>query len=132
MGRPSMLTPDVQEEIIKYAMEGIPVETASAAVGITSRCLQLWMVRGERESDAWDSDDEPAAGTHASFFRAVAQARALATIDLFMRVKRGDTKPGISNGPGKSAQWLLGAGLSVKAAAAERQEVCLAAMVHHR
>ncbi len=105
MARPSKLTRVVEATVAGHVAEGIPLDTAAQAAGITGRTLHHWMVRGEKDSEELELHEVPEAGTYASFFQSVTRGRARATIDLFMYVKRGDHKD--ARNTGKSAQWLL-------------------------
>lgn len=107
MGRPSKLTPELQDEICTYIRDdSVPLVTACGAVGITPRTMQYWMAAGEKAASEWTGDDEPERGTPASFFRDVTRAQALAEIEDIKRARRGDDR-GESNGRARCAQWML-------------------------
>lgn len=101
-----MLTAERHDDIVAFSLKGIPLTVAAQATGISARCAELWMARGEKDWDAWDQDVEPEVGTHAAFFREVRRAAAIWEIERFGVALSGDM-PGVGNGPGKSAQWAL-------------------------
>ncbi len=106
VGRPSKLTRERHAEIVELSRKGIPLQVAAQATGISGRCAELWMAKGEKEWDAWEDEEEPEAGTHAAFFREVMRAGAQWEIDKFEDALFGDGA-GVGNGKGKSAQWAL-------------------------
>jgi hypothetical protein len=65
-GRPSKLTPELQERILEYIRKGAFIERACQLVGIDQRTYHYWMERGERDST----------GEYFQFFQAATQARA--------------------------------------------------------
>ena len=50
-GRPSKLTPEIQEEILRVIKSGNYIETACAYVGINKSTFYEWLKRGAREKD---------------------------------------------------------------------------------
>lgn len=50
-GRPTKLTPELQEEICKAIRAGNYIETAAAFAGISKNTLYEWMKRGAREKE---------------------------------------------------------------------------------
>lgn len=50
-GRPTKLTPELQEEICKIIRAGNYIETAAAYVGISKNTIYDWMRRGAREKE---------------------------------------------------------------------------------
>lgn len=50
-GRPTKLTPELQEEICKAIRAGNYIETAAAFAGISKNTLYDWMKRGAREKE---------------------------------------------------------------------------------
>ena len=50
-GRPSKLTPKIQEEILRVIKSGNYIETACAYVGINKSTFYEWLKRGAREKD---------------------------------------------------------------------------------
>lgn len=50
-GRPSKLTPEIQEEILRIIKSGNYIETACAYVGINKTTFYDWLKKGAREKD---------------------------------------------------------------------------------
>jgi hypothetical protein len=79
MGRPSLLTPDVHDGIMKMITAGVPFKTAAEAHAISYQTFQNWRIRGrdalavaqEHEQDV-PADDEK----YVAFFEGVPVARA--------------------------------------------------------
>lgn len=89
-GRPTKLTPELQEEICQYLADGHFREVAAQAAGIAYRTLAHWCRLGK-------SGEAP----YAEFLHAVqkAEQRAeLAMLKLVMRAAEGDAK---------HAEWFL-------------------------
>lgn len=55
-GRPTKLTPEKQEEIIKYLRAGNYVETAAAYAGLSKASVYNWLRRGRREIERVEDD----------------------------------------------------------------------------
>ncbi len=55
-GRPTNLTPEVQEEVCNAIRAGNYMETAAAFAGIDKTTLHDWMRRGAREIDRLEKD----------------------------------------------------------------------------
>lgn len=70
--RPSKLTPEIQESIVKLLEAGNFIETTCEALRLGRRTFNDWMDRGAR-----DADDE-VESEHREFYEAVQQARARA------------------------------------------------------
>jgi predicted aldo/keto reductase-like oxidoreductase len=51
MSRPTKLTPELQDEIVKIIRAGNYIETASAYVGINKTTLYAWLKRGAKEKE---------------------------------------------------------------------------------
>ena len=49
-GRPSELTPEVEESLLKNIRAGVPIQTAAIAVGISRQTFHNWMKRGSDEA----------------------------------------------------------------------------------
>lgn len=103
---PRLLTTKRHKDIVKNTRKGIPLVVAAEATGITGRCAEYWMAKGRKAWDDWDSEDDPAVGTYAAFFREVTRSGAQWEIDKFETAMGGD-QAGVGNGKGKSAQWAL-------------------------
>jgi transposase len=65
-GRPSKLTPELQQRIVDYVRKGAYIERACQLCDIDSSQYRRWMERGEKE----------ASGEFYTFYTAVSQARA--------------------------------------------------------
>lgn len=99
-GRPTSLTPDVHELIVKAVRAGNFLETAAAAAGVHRTTVHLWIQRGEK-----DEADEP----YATFALEVVQARAFCEMERVANII--DAKPGVPGVSGadiwqKDAWWL--------------------------
>lgn len=69
-GRPTKLSPELQERVIAYLRQGNYLETAAAAAGIDRTTLRDWLRRGERAKS----------GRYREFSLAVEKARAEAEV----------------------------------------------------
>lgn len=49
IGRPTLLTPALQDEISRYLQSGVTVETACAACGISAATYRSWLKQGKDE-----------------------------------------------------------------------------------
>jgi len=78
-GRPTKLTPELQEEILRYISADNYFETSCWAVGITPQTGYNWLKRGERESS----------GIFREFYLAVKRAEAKAEILNVAYIKAG-------------------------------------------
>ena len=78
-GRPTKLTPRVQERVVEAARAGGTMEDIAGYAGVSTRTLQRWQAEGERE------DAEPLV---VRFRRALARARAELVIELTTAVGR--------------------------------------------
>ncbi|MBU6429298.1 MAG: hypothetical protein KGR26_09830, partial [Cyanobacteria bacterium REEB65] len=70
-GRPSKLTPEVQETICKYLRAGNAFKTACEAAGVAPVTGNEWRARGEDRHCSRDGDEE-----FASFAQATRRAEA--------------------------------------------------------
>lgn len=68
-GRPTKLTPELLEEVVKYVRTGAYVETAAAAAGVSKVSLYDWLKRGKR-------GDKSNNGLYIEFSEAMSQAVA--------------------------------------------------------
>ena len=105
MGRPSILTPELQDKILKYIRAGNYVETAVAACGVSKQSFYGWLKRGNAELA------RVAAGTnrrvtkdeqiYVDFLDAVDKTQAEAEVrDVLLLAKFAETDP-------KVVQWRL-------------------------
>lgn len=106
-GRPSKLTPELQERILDAILEGVYMETAAQAVGINKTTLYRWIERGETaeqnalaQAEEHDAGDElsgeelyeyanPADWPYMDFRHALKSAEAFGEIELVRKVTRG-------------------------------------------
>lgn len=94
MGRPSKLTPELQERIVAHVAEGNYAETAAACEGVNRATFYRWMEQGARDES----------GPFRDFRDAVTRARAQAEQDALKIVRDGMTHA--DRGP-ERAQWFL-------------------------
>ncbi len=71
-GRPTKLTPDVQEKIVQAIRAGNYIETAAAYAGVDKKTLYTWMKLG--------NDCKSGKNVHAQFLHAVEKALADAEV----------------------------------------------------
>ena len=88
IGRPTLLTPALQETICKYIAKGSYVSVAFKAAGISEQCLRLWKVRA-------GTGEEP----YLTLFEALKTAEAEAEVALVTLVREH------AEGP---QQWAAG------------------------
>ena len=50
-GRPTMLTPELREELCAHLAQGAPIKTACQAVGISKATYYSWRTRGKKARD---------------------------------------------------------------------------------
>lgn len=84
IGRPSKLTPALQNEIVKLLSEGNFVETVCDYVGLHKDTFYEWQRRGER---AWQVDIEPV--NYVAFSDAVKKAIAEVEKDTITDLRAG-------------------------------------------
>jgi len=88
------LNADVQERICQMVAQGVPLETAARAGGVTYQTLHNWMKRG--------ADGE---APYASFRTEVEQAKALSEANLIALMRQAAVEG--SAGEWRAAAWLL-------------------------
>lgn len=93
MGRPTKLTPEVQERIVTALRAGNYQETAAAYAGIAAPTFYRWMERGA------DSDDDP---IYSEFREAVERARAEAETRNIALIQKA-----ANDGTWQAAAWFL-------------------------
>ena len=99
-GRPTKLTPDLQERILDAILDGNYVETAAQVAGVNKTTLYRWLRRAEEveatalehaEGDLEDVDlyslVDPAEWVYLDFRHALESARAWAETELVRQVK---------------------------------------------
>jgi len=76
-GRPSELTPELEEKLLDLIRGGIPVRTAAIAVGIDEKTFYNWMKRGGDEQYRINKGEKPRAteGRFFQFFQSVTRAK---------------------------------------------------------
>lgn len=95
-GRPTKLTPALQERILKLVRDGNYPETAAASLGVNRATYYRWMERGEKCAKG----DE----VFRDFRDALLRAKATAETKALARVSKGFTDK--ARGP-ERAQWYL-------------------------
>ena len=96
MARPTKLTPEVEERIVRAIRAGNYPEVAARHAGVHPSTYYRWMERGALEGDA--SEDDPYRHLRAEVERALADAEA-AEVALIAQAARG--------GSWAAAAWLL-------------------------
>lgn len=104
-GRPSLLTPEVQEQICKLLQTGAPLETCAEAIGVWPETLSHWQARARECVARYKGDVEAALkdenqGEYVEFVQAIARARAGAELVLLEKVKAAGKG-------GWAAGWIL-------------------------
>lgn len=95
VGRPSKLTPEVQNRIVQIIKAGGYQESAAAAAGVSKRALLSWLSRGD--PDGTDPEDQ----VYRDFRVAVDQAKAEAEARNVVLISTAAAKDW------KAAAWLL-------------------------
>lgn len=79
-GRPTRLTPKLQNRICDLLAKGVPVDTAASGVKLTPRCVQKWRARGREELERLEEDPtatpDPNEQVYVRFFQSTEAARA--------------------------------------------------------
>jgi transposase len=81
-GRPTKLTPELQEKICNILNGGNHIITACDYIGISEKTFYHWLQRGERNAP---SDQ---AGGYSEFYQAVKKARARAEVISVARIRQ--------------------------------------------
>lgn len=76
-GRPSKLTPEVQERLVSAIRQGLKYDTACALAGISYYTMRNWVIAGEGAAD----------GIYFNFLTALKKAEAEAEQDLVKSIK---------------------------------------------
>ena len=90
-GRPSKLTPELKERLLKAIRLGSTFETACQSTGISYRAFRLWMNKGENASS----------GEYFHFFQEVTRAIADAEMLLLSRIHAA------SQSDWRAASWVM-------------------------
>jgi transposase len=77
-GRPTKLTPEIQEKIVSVIRKGNYIETAAAYAGISKQTLYNWLRTGSRKPT----------GVYGEFVRAVEQALAESEMADLARIEQ--------------------------------------------
>ncbi len=96
MARPSKLTAEVSEKIVRAIRAGNYPAVAAAHTGVHPSTYYRWMERGELDGDA--PEDDPYRRFRAEVERAIADAEA-AEVGLVLKAAR--------DGDWRAAAWLL-------------------------
>lgn len=91
MGRPTKLTKEIQNTIVRHVKAGNYLETAAAAAGINKSTLYDWLKRGANEPDSIFSE----------FSNAVDMAMAQSEIEMIKRLRKHEATSGAP------IQWRL-------------------------
>jgi transposase len=94
MGRPTKLTPEVQDKIVAALRAGNYQETAAMYAGVEARTFYRWMERGESD----DADDE----IYRQFRQAVEKAKADAEVRDIALIDKA-----AHDGSWQAAAWKL-------------------------
>jgi hypothetical protein len=92
-GRPTKLTPEVQQKIISALQSGNWLETAAAFAGVDASTVRRWMAKGDG-----DDAEEP----YRSFCAAVKEARAAAEIRAVALIQKA-----AQDGTWQASAWYL-------------------------
>lgn len=91
MGRPTKLTKEIHNTIVRHIKTGNYIETAAAAAGINKKTLYEWLKRGAQEE----------IGIYTDFSNAVEMAMAQSEIDMINKLKKHDLSSA------QSIEWRL-------------------------
>lgn len=80
MGRPSKLTPGIQEDIVERIRAGVHGEVAARAAGISERTFYLWKEKGESGE-----------GRYSQFLQSIKEAEAEAEEDALRAIREAAT-----------------------------------------
>lgn len=98
MGRPSTLTAEVADEIIRAVELGMPLDRAALAAGRSPTLVREWIARGEGTDP-----DRPATPDTEAFAEGVTRARALGERRLLEQI--ASAEPGTKEW--RNLAWLL-------------------------
>lgn len=96
LGRPTKLSPEIQEAFCAQLATGAHIETAAAAVGVTPTCVFGWLKRGREEGS----------GHFFEFFQSVERTKARVVQSLLARAHQR-TKSKKEGGEGADPLPLL-------------------------
>lgn len=104
VGRPTLLTDDTQDRIVKAVLLGAYLDDAAAHAGITYRTLCKWVERGRRAEDAIEAGVDVPEGEErfVQFVHALTKARADAALRNI-----GVIHTAAQDGSWQAAAWYL-------------------------
>jgi hypothetical protein len=87
-GRPTLLTPDLQQRIVELVQAGNYLSTAAEAAGIARRTLYQWLALGLQAQNAIDRGERitPTARRYAQFAHTLSRVRARAEAGAVLTV----------------------------------------------
>jgi hypothetical protein len=94
MARPTILTNELQQQLVDTLANGVPISDACAYVGITDRAYYGWMARGKRGG----ADNE----LYIQFFQEITRARVRARVSAITMIRKS-----VVNGNTEDARWFL-------------------------
>lgn len=94
MARPTVLTPEMQQQIITVLGSGVPIKDMCAFVGITETTYYAWMDRGRK---ARKGDD-----LFVEFSKSATAARVRARVGAVAVIRKS-----IQDGDSEDARWFL-------------------------
>lgn len=105
-GRPSLLTPQLQERLIDALKTGCYVEDAASYVGISRATVFAWMDRGLKERNRLqafpDAEPDEKETPYLNFLDAVETARAAAQLRAVAQIQKA-----AADGTWQAAAWYL-------------------------
>lgn len=106
LGRPDLLTPELQEAMVKQLRLGAYAQDAANEVDISIATFHFWMNRGRKERERQkmlpDAEPKPAETKYLNFLEAIEVARGKGTIVLHNIILRGAT-----SGDWRAAAYIL-------------------------
>ena len=87
-GRPTLLTPELQQQICELTRAGATAEVAATVNGITAATFYGWMLKGR------EGDDK-----YVDFFEAVTEARMRARLGAELKVRADSPEFWLKNSP---------------------------------
>jgi hypothetical protein len=108
-GRPTLLTPELTDDLCAFIAAGAYKEQAAIAVGIGYRTFARWMQRGDRadrvaqklkEGEELPEEEVP----YWQFWQRVEEAGATARVSVETQVRRDNPTFWLRNGPGKTRE----------------------------
>lgn len=96
MGRRPLLTPEVEEQLVKATASGVPVEIAAEAAGIAKSTFMAWLQRGRDEEerlaaaelDGFDPEHSEVNEPYLRLWQRVVKARATAATRAVLVIQK--------------------------------------------